>query len=44
MIGLLVFGKVENERIAKGKVCDRHYAEEDIECTGKSELPLSFCL
>ena len=41
-----VIGKVEKERIAKGKVyiCDRHYAEEDIECTGKSELPSSFCL
>ena len=38
-----VVGKVEKERITKGKVyiCDRHYAEEDIECRDKSEF---FCL
>ena len=39
-----VIGRVEKERIAKGKVyiCDRHYAEEDIEYSSKSELCIYF--
>ena len=34
-----VMGKAEKERIAKGRmyICSRHYAEEDIEYTSKSD-------